>query len=320
MKRALVLSGGGAKGAFQFGAIRYIESVVKTENPGYNFDIIAGVSVGSLNGVMLAMNKYDELEKLWDTITNEDVYTGSLKLLPVIFRVIFNKKSALGNKPLGKLIDKYVRLEDVDSSRHDYRFGVVSLVTGEYSSLKASDFGDNTNFRKAILASTAMPVIWKPVEKIKLSDNSKTEDKLNYTELVDGGLRNVSPLGDIIDLNPDEIIIINCSSEKEKTETDSAGNLIKIAKRSLTEIAINEIFRSDIRQFLDINAIIKQLPDGVVVKKQKGGPYKYFNSILIEPDEDMGDSLDFSQNEIQKRISIGYDTAKKVFQGYQATV
>jgi NTE family protein len=116
MKRALVLSGGGAKGAFQLGAVRYIESVVKTENPGYNFDIIAGVSVGSLNGVMLAMDKYDELENLWNTITDEDIYTGSLKLLPAFFRVLFKKRSVLGNKPLKQLLDKHVRLENINNT------------------------------------------------------------------------------------------------------------------------------------------------------------------------------------------------------------
>lgn len=320
MKRALVLSGGGAKGAFQLGALRYIESVVKTENPGYNFDIIAGVSVGTLNGVMLAMDKYDELENLWNTITDEDIYTGSLKMLRAFFRILFKKRSVLGNKPLEKLLDKHVHLDKVNNAKHDFRFGVVSLISGEYSSLKAADFIDNINFKKAILASTVMPIIWEPVEKIKLNDESKIKDLLNYVELVDGGLRNVSPLGDIIDLNPDEIIIINCSSEKMNVDTDSAGNIIKIAERSLTEIAINEIFRSDIRQFLDINTIIKQLPAGVEVKKENGEPYKYFNCILIEPETDLGDTLDFSQNEIQKRISIGYDTAKKTFQGYSELV
>ena len=51
MKRALVLSGGGAKGAFQMGAIEYIQQ----EQPSYfDFEIVAGISVGSLNGVMLS--------------------------------------------------------------------------------------------------------------------------------------------------------------------------------------------------------------------------------------------------------------------------
>jgi NTE family protein len=59
-KTALVLTGGGAKGAFQFGAEQYAREV-----KGYEWDVIAGVSVGALNGTMLAMHKYRELEELW---------------------------------------------------------------------------------------------------------------------------------------------------------------------------------------------------------------------------------------------------------------
>lgn len=316
MKRALVLSGGGAKGAFQLGALRYIERVVKTENPEFNFDIIAGVSVGALNGVMMAMDKHNELEEIWNTITDEDIYTGSLNMLPAIFRIIFKKRSILGNVPLKKLVNKYVRLNDINHTKHDFRFGVVSLITGEYTSFKTTDFKDDENFRSAIIASTIMPIIWEPVTKVSNLNISDLRSTLHYTELVDGGLRNISPLGDIIDLDPDEIIIINCSRKEIEWDKASAENIFKIAKRSLTEIAINEIFRSDINHFLDINSIIKQLPGEVKAKKNNGNPYKYFNSIIIEPDTDLGDTLDFSQNSIQKMISIGYDRAKKAFENY----
>jgi len=67
-KFALVLSGGGFKGAFQIGALRVLKSNWHRLDPdsnGMKFDILAGVSVGSLNGVLTACNEFDELEKLW---------------------------------------------------------------------------------------------------------------------------------------------------------------------------------------------------------------------------------------------------------------
>jgi NTE family protein len=320
MKRALVLSGGGAKGAFQLGALRYIESVVKTENPGFNYDIIAGVSVGALNGVMEAMDKHNELEEIWNTITDEDIFTGSLNMLPAIFRIIFKKRSILGNVPLKKLVNRYVKLNEINQTKHDFRFGVVSLITGEYTSFKTADFKDDENFRIAIIASTVMPIIWEPVPKVSNLNISDLRSTLHYTVLVDGGLRNISPLGDIINFDPDEIIIINCSRKDINWDKESAENLFKIAKRSLTEIVINEIFRSDISHFLDINLIVKQLTDGFSVRKKNGEPYKYFNCVLIEPDEDLGDTLDFSQNSIQKMIRMGYDSAKKAYENYNKPV
>ncbi len=66
-KVALVLSGGGAKGAFQFGAIKYIEEEIKKKYPEFQNKIIAGVSVGALNAVMMSMDKFNELEDIWNT-------------------------------------------------------------------------------------------------------------------------------------------------------------------------------------------------------------------------------------------------------------
>lgn len=73
-KVALVLSGGGAKGAFQFGAIQYIEEYYKKQNPSFNYSIIAGVSVGALNATMLG----DTLEFLREGDKGEDKPVNAL--------------------------------------------------------------------------------------------------------------------------------------------------------------------------------------------------------------------------------------------------
>ncbi len=93
-KTALVLSGGGAKGAFQVAAEKYAR-----EEHGYHWDIIAGVSVGALNGAMLAMEKFDQLDQLWKTLSNRCVYTGKWNLWAAI-RLLFGAKSIYGNEPL----------------------------------------------------------------------------------------------------------------------------------------------------------------------------------------------------------------------------
>ncbi|MBX7224775.1 MAG: patatin-like phospholipase family protein [Chitinophagales bacterium] len=66
--RALVLSGGGAKGCFEVGAIK------KLWDDGYRPDIICGVSVGSINAIKLAEMRDDSADRLvalWRTFTNE---------------------------------------------------------------------------------------------------------------------------------------------------------------------------------------------------------------------------------------------------------
>ena len=313
MKRALVLSGGGAKGAFQMGAIEYIQQ----EQPSYfDFEIVAGISVGSLNGVMIAQKKFAELQKIWNTIDNDKVYTGQMPTTFVsyvwlITRILFGQRSILGFDPLEKMLKENTSLSEI---RIDYRCGFVSLVTGNYVPCKHSEFGnDDANFRKAILASSTMPIIWPPVDEIKIGS-------IGYKDLVDGGVRNVSPLKDILVDNPDEIIIINCSTQTTTADPKAGNTIFRIAKRSLTEITINEIFREDIEEFIKTNNIVQQCQQqGVIVYRDADHtqPYKYFNAIVIEPGNDLGDSLDFSQETVAERRRLGYEAAKAAFEKYR---
>lgn len=67
-KYALVLSGGGFLGAFQLGAINYLNDHWKSitgKKGRMKFDLIAGVSVGAKNGALLAMNELGLLNELW---------------------------------------------------------------------------------------------------------------------------------------------------------------------------------------------------------------------------------------------------------------
>ncbi len=310
-KIALVLSGGNAWGSFQFGAIKYIEEEIRKKFPGFDYSIIAGVSVGALNGIMLAMEKYDKLKEIWNNMSNDQVYKGKISWTAV-FKILFGAKSVLSNKPLKEKLDQHVFLKDVKSDKYDLRVGVVLLVSGEYKALKPSDFDKDEDFRKAVLASTAIPLIWKPIKEINLKNN------LHLENLVDGGVRNVSPLGDILDEDPTEVIIVNCQLSKLEPDPRASKNFLMIAKRSLTEITINEIFNSDIQEYLTINYLVEQAKEkGFTLKKKNSEDvYRAYKTILIQPDKDLGDSLDFSQKTIQWRIEEGYQSAVKAFQGY----
>ena len=117
-KTALVLSGGGAKGAFQMMAEKYAR-----EQKGYHWDIIAGVSVGAVNGMMLAMEKYTRLEQLWWNITREQVMTGKLNFWTML-KIAFGAKSVYSNDPLWQIIQ---REYEPDKIKTDFRIGTVSI-------------------------------------------------------------------------------------------------------------------------------------------------------------------------------------------------
>ena len=300
MKTALVLSGGGAKGAFQVGALRYLHE------QGYTWDVIAGVSVGALNGTMLAMDAFDELEALWRTVTPAQVLTGRMNIWALV-RMLFGARSIYGNEPLWEMIIEKVRLEKI---RADLRIGVVSLRTGRYFAFRPDDFVNapppgfddpELAFKRAILASTAMPVIWPPVDIPPL-----------YSAMVDGGVRNISPLGDVLDAEPDEVVVINCSPAEPGELETPPRNVLQIALRSL-EVALDEIFHTDTREFLRINRNVREAAEaGVTLHNESGKPFKYYRHLIIQPDAPLDDTLDFSRPAIMRSLRAGYAKAKEV--------
>ncbi|HKJ67451.1 MAG TPA: patatin-like phospholipase family protein [bacterium] len=308
MKRALVLSGGGAKGAFQYGALKYIDDHIGSNQSDYRFDIITGVSVGALNGAMVAMDKLDDLGHIWNTITRDQVYKGSLSPLAAAFRVLLGQQSLLNNDPLYKQIEQHISLSEIQSWC-DFRIGVVSLTTGEYLALNARNMKTDQDLHKAVLASTAIPVLWPPVESLQTDLPPEVPP-----DLVDGGVRNITPLGDVIRDDPREIIIINCESDEVQRDPEASKNIVNIAKRVVMELFLNELFLTDVREFLRINSLVKQAESlGYELKKPDGTPYVAYRAHNIQPAENIGETLDFSRATLDAWIEYGYQTANDVF-------
>jgi NTE family protein len=384
-KTALVLSGGGFKGAFQVGALKYLKDNWSKIDPSGNqmkFDLIAGVSVGSLNGVLVASDKFSELEKLWGAVAKngvEEIYTSdfidtkspadtvqlkinfssifkrfipnvSLKNIPLgkIIGLIFSKakiekllselgeiaksdlndtlrsfKSIADNTPLKNKLTTLVKKADIKTS---YSCGYVSLNDGKYYSVNSNDFVSDADFVNGVLASTAMPIVWPPVEAINTTNQEPNSNTQKHS--VDGGVRNVSPLGDIIkEINKDpaneyKIIIINCSSGEVLPEDYKEKGIASIALRSLNDIALTEVFNNDIEEFIKINDILKQVqavnPNQLIynfdykTNTRSTKPLKRFSTLIIQPDINvLGDSLVANEALIRKRLKHGEDKAKQ---------
>jgi NTE family protein len=285
---ALVLSGGGARGAFQYAAEKYAR-----EDKGYKWDIISGVSVGALNGTFVAMKKYKRLDELWDKITPGMVMTGKLNFLAAL-KILLGAKSIFGHEPLKKILENEI---EVGKITVDLRIGVVSLMTSEYKAFTPQDPG----FISAVLASTAIPLVWPPVD---ISPG--------FQHMVDGGVRNVSPLGDVLDSDPDEVVIINCEAQDPAKLTEPPDSFLKIGMRTL-EIMLSEIINNDVREFIRINEMVQQADkQGVKLVKKNGKPYKYYKSHIIQPDKPLADTLDFSGKATKESMRIGRDKAIQV--------
>ncbi len=83
MKKALVISGGGSKGAFAGGVAQYLMKEEKKE-----YDLFLGTSTGSLMVSNLALGKLDALEKLYTNVDQKSIFSHS----PLPFEKLLAKK------------------------------------------------------------------------------------------------------------------------------------------------------------------------------------------------------------------------------------
>lgn len=274
--RALVLSGGARKGAYQAGAVL---SSMKFQEKEY--DLFAGISVGAINAAWLAQFKdgpqaAEQLYSLWERVDNSQVrrlwYGGSLSILPAIW-----KGSVFDSSPLRKLVEDKLSREDVLSSGKKLRMGAVSLDTGEYRVFD-EQFED---LHGAVLASSAFPGFLQDVE---------IEGEL-YT---DGGVRNVIPIRDAVLAGATDIDVIVTGPLGEMERWERTANAI-VKGRRVVDIMSHEIFRTDLLEYC------KECKDcGVSVR------------FLAPAKEFGGDPLDFDdRKKLDEMMQQGFEDAEK---------
>ena len=120
MKKALVISGGGSKGAFAGGVAQYL---MKKENR--NYDLFLGTSTGSLMVSHLALGKLDELKELYTNVNQSTIFSNnpfkikkvsgekvvSIKHFNVLFNFLKGRKTFGESKNLRRLIKKEITKE-----------------------------------------------------------------------------------------------------------------------------------------------------------------------------------------------------------------
>ncbi|HPR64852.1 MAG TPA: patatin-like phospholipase family protein [Thermoanaerobaculia bacterium] len=275
MKRALVLSGGGAKGAFQAGVIESLQ----IKNIAFGF--VSGVSVGALNAVMVAQNQIPEMVKMWQQIkSSKDVYT---KRLLGFLSPLFGASSLYDPGPLSHIIRENVDSDRLKHSGIQLRIGMVNLVSGTYSVADQ----DHPKLPDCILASTAIPLAFPPVS---LADGGDP--------MVDGGIRNIAPLAEAIEWGAEEIHVILCQDRNFVPEKKNYRHPMNIVLRSL-DILMDEMVRSDIE-------ICRR-------KNQQAERYRNVTLYVYSPGIPLCGTLEFSKTRINQAIDHGRQVAEEVF-------
>ncbi len=218
---AVVLSGGGGKGAYQVGALKALRSA------GVVPDIYCGTSVGSFNCGMLASGKsLEEVEKVWREMNTESVFKlrfdprRFLTLNPqTALRFAFQSAKMLGGfvtealkgkgswweaididsflldtSPLADLIEKHVDLAALRKNDKDFSIALTQLKPVEGYPLRIVKKHEITH--RHILASCSLPFIFPQVT-------------IGGRVYCDGGVVMNSPLKPAVDAGADEIYVID---------------------------------------------------------------------------------------------------------------
>lgn len=185
-KLALVLPGGGARGAVEVGAIKVLWS------HGIIPDVIIGTSVGAINGATIASGRTpSELEAIWLKLSEKMVFPMNYK----IFWQFFNVKSTSGTINLKKVLNHSIKADYFEDCIIPIYVIATRLSDGEVA------YFSKGPLREAVLASTAIPPYYPPylIENVRY---------------VDGSISSVAGVRKAIELGCDKVIIINAYNSK----------------------------------------------------------------------------------------------------------
>jgi NTE family protein len=298
-RRALVLSGGGIKGAFQAGAIAEVLS------QGFEPDILIGTSIGALNAAFLAdrvgrsrlanqpvdwAKVGASLEAFWSTkITGPDCIIG--KKTPTEIGVDIARKrfsGFVGIDPAAKIARDEIHVDNVRASKLTIQVATVNVADGV---LVLADSG-YPDFVEYVIASSAMPLVM-PLKNI---------GGALYT---DGGIRHVAPVQAAIKLHADEIICIVCQAEKLAALSLNAGNIFQLGGQ-LMDIITNALVTNDLDQLQRETMLREELLRATNKTAQRRvSVYR-----VIRPAAEItADIESFTSKDIKEMISTGHAAA-----------
>jgi len=156
MKKALVISGGGSKGAFAGGVVEYLMKKKKKD-----YDLFLGTSTGSLMVSHLALKKLDSLKELYTNVNQNSIFSNSpfkikkvhgekvisIRHMNTLWNFLNGRKTFGESKNLRKLIKKNVTREMYDEIRENNKEVVVTVsnLTAnkiEYKSISECSYDD----------------------------------------------------------------------------------------------------------------------------------------------------------------------------------
>jgi NTE family protein len=333
--RALVLSGGGGRGAYHVGVLRFLE-----EHEWFP-DIIVGTSIGAVNGAAIASgHTAHSLWALWRRLKTDDVQCRTWDLFS-----LDKWDHVLDTAPLRKtLIEENwvdpVRINAQPAAKH-LRLTVVEMETGRLRVFGNSpDPSPSSRCEQVeigidhILASCSIPLIYPPT-------------RIDDIAFWDGGTVANTPLGPAIDAGAEDIVVVLMTpweDEANRPRYTAAGGVegLLTAAQAAFEWALLASFQADLKLFHRTNQLVRlaianarlraenealraQLRGQLAPSEVDEGELRYQEidpPVIVSPRRPIpvADIIRYNPDNHERLYQMGYEDAKAAWAGVGRTV
>ena len=325
-KKALVLPGAGARGAYQVGVLKALATMLPESAPN-PFAIISGTSAGAVNAAVLASRAsrfcgaVSDMEAVWANFRAHQVYkTDSWTMLKSsahwLASIVFGgfgigtPLSLLDNSPLRELLAESVRFSRIDRAIKRGHLDALAITASGYTSARSVTFFEGKEDllpwsrvrrygRRAtlgldhLMASAAVPLIFPPV-------------LMGSEYFGDGAMRQHAPLSSAIHLGAERILVIGVRDEHPDAEPNVPGeadypSLAQIGGYMLDTLFMDGLY-SDLERLTRLNLILEQIE----YAKLSGpvGGLKPINTLIILPTEDIREIAMRHVHELPRALRI----------------
>ncbi|MGZ8316172.1 MAG: patatin-like phospholipase family protein [Telluria sp.] len=319
-KTGLILTGGGARAAYQVGVLQAISRILweagwpPARSP---FDIICGTSAGAINATALACradNFGEGVQKLldvWENIAVEQVYradslgvlrSGARWLSLLSFGWLLRKwhaappASLLDNTPLVGLLHRMLDLPRLDAALSEGLLHALAVTASSYTA------GNHITFYQA--AHAVAP--WMRSQRIALQEQIGVEHLLASAAIPfifpavplyvggqseycgDGSMRQLAPISPAIHLGATRVLVVGAGRLAEPPRTDAPAarypTLAQIAGHAMSSIFLDSL-AVDIERLNRINLTLSLLPE----EYREMTPLRPVELLVIAPSERLDD-------------------------------
>lgn len=307
----LVLSGGGARGAYQAGALLGIASIIG-RGRRTPFGILCGTSAGAINASMLACHADNfrkgvaKLVRLWRTIQVSDIYLADLgtlsrhglKFLASVVGVGSAPEGAasmLDNAPLAAFLDRTLDLSRIPEHCASSRLGAIGVNVTSYATGKAVTFfcgaPDKVAWRRTrrrgercilstahLMASTAIPFIFPAV-------------RIGGEYYMDGSMRQIAPLSPALHLGARRVVVVGVGRfggqrRGDPNEAARYPSFAQTAGHALSSIFLDNI-GADLERLMQMNRLVGLVPRRELARHRL--ELHHVDALLLAPSIDIGE-------------------------------